>query len=80
MLNYLNSTFTFGNQTRDNFINSKVQICRRTYSFTHFRPRFSFGESGGSSPRRTRYTTRSTAISDSSSGSTPRREQAKSEM
>jgi len=43
-------------------------------TFSHFCACFSFGESrGGSSPRRTRNTSRSTAISDSSAGSTPRR-------
>ena len=30
MLNYLNTTFTFGKQAKDNFINRKVQ-CRPTY-------------------------------------------------
>jgi len=61
MHNYLNTTFTFGKQTKDNFINRKFQ-CRPTYSFTHFGARFSFGEShGGSSPRRTRNTSWSTA-------------------
>jgi len=34
MLNYLNTTFTFGKQTKDNFINRRVQ-CRPTYSFIH---------------------------------------------
>ena len=29
MLNYLNTTLTFGKQTKDNFINRKVQ-CRPT--------------------------------------------------
>jgi len=52
-----------------------------TRSFTHFRARFSFRESrGGSHPRRTRDSLRSTAISDSSAGSTPRLDQARSEM
>ena len=58
------NTFTFGKQTKDNFINRKVQ--RRptlhTHSFTHFGARFSFGESrGGNSPGRTRNTSRPTA-------------------
>ena len=40
MLNYLNTTFTFVKQTKDNFINRKIQ-CRPTYSFTHsFSPAF----------------------------------------
>jgi len=34
MLNYLNTTFTFGKQTKDSFINRKFQ-CRPTYSFIH---------------------------------------------
>jgi len=81
MLTYLNKSFTFGKQTKDNFINRKVQCRRTTHSFTHFRARFSFGESREcSSPRRTRNTSRSTAISDSSAGSTPRRYQANLEM
>ena len=64
MLNYLNTTFTFGKQITDNFINRKVQ-CRPTYSFTHFRARVSYGESrGDSSPRMTGNTSRSTALSD----------------
>jgi len=54
MLNYLNTTFTFGKQTKDNFINTKVQS-RPTYSSTHFRTRFSFGESREDSrPRMTK--------------------------
>ena len=32
---YLNTIFTFGKQTKDNFINRKFQ-CRSTYSLTHF--------------------------------------------
>jgi len=83
MPNYLNTTFTFGKQTKDNFINRKVQ-CRSTHSFTHSfahsRACFFFGEShGGSSPRRTRNISRSTAISDSSARPTSRRYQARSE-
>jgi len=46
MLNYLNTTFTFGKQIKDNFINRKVEY-RPTYSFTHFRASFSYGESRG---------------------------------
>ena len=34
MLNYLNTTSTFGKQTKDNFINRKFQ-CRPTYSLIH---------------------------------------------
>jgi len=34
MLNHLNTTFTFGKQTKNNFIYRKVQ-CRPTYSFIH---------------------------------------------
>ena len=80
MLIYLNTTSIFCKQTKDNFINRMVQ-CRPTYSITHFRASFSFGEiRGGSSPTKTRNTSRSTAISDSSGDSTPRRYQARSEM
>jgi len=43
---YLNSAFTFGKQTKDNFINRKFQ-CRSTYSFTHFRAHFSLGRVAG---------------------------------
>jgi len=46
MLNYLNTTFTFGKQSKDNFINRKFQ-CRPAYSFIHFCARFFFGESRG---------------------------------
>jgi len=47
----------------------------------HFRARFTHGEDRrGSSPRTTRNTSRSTAISGSSADSTPRREQARSEL
>jgi len=53
----------------------------RVHSFTHFCARFSFGENrGGSSPRKKRNTSRSTAISDSSVGSTPRWDQARSDV
>ena len=45
-----------------------------------FVPAFSLERVGGSSPRRTRNTSRSTAISDSSAGSTPRQDQARSEI
>jgi len=83
MLNYLNKTFTFGKQTKDNFINT-VESCNvglHPQSFTHFRAHFPFGVSrGGSSPRRTRNTSRSTAISHSSAGSTSRPDQARSKM
>jgi len=34
MLNYFNSTFTFGKPTKDNSLNRKVR-CRLTYSFIH---------------------------------------------
>jgi len=74
MLNYLNATFTFGKQTKDTFMTRKFQ-CGPTYSFTNFCARFCFGESrGGSSPRRARNISWSTAISHSSAGSTPTRE------
>jgi len=65
MLNYLNTTFTFGKQTKNNFINRKVQ-CRSTYSFLHsFSCQlFSWKSGGDSSPRWTRNTSRATAISD----------------
>jgi len=51
MLNYLNTTFTFDEQPKDNFINWKVQ-CRLAYSFIHS---FScqlylWGESRGQQP------------------------------
>ena len=74
ILNYLNTTFAFGKQTNDNFINRKFQF-RLAYSCTHFHASFTFGESrGGSSPRMTRNTSRSREISDNSAGSTPRRD------
>jgi len=81
MLNCLNTTFTFGKQTEDTFINRNFH-CRPTYSFIHsFSCPLFLGESRGrSSPRRTRNTSLSTAISDSSVHSTPRRDQARSEM
>jgi len=34
MINCLNTTFTFGKQTKDSFINRKFQY-KPTYSFTH---------------------------------------------
>ena len=40
MLNYLNTAFTFGKQTKDNFINRKFQ-CRPAFSC----PVFLWGES-----------------------------------
>jgi len=40
-LNYLNTTFNFGKQTKDNFINRKVQC--RPGPHTHFRARFFLG-------------------------------------
>jgi len=81
MLNYFSTTFTFGKQTKDKFINQFEYVGVHTHSFTHFRALFSIGEiRGGSSPRRTRNTSRLTAISDSSAGSTLRRAQARSEM
>jgi len=49
MLGYLNTTFTFGKQTKDNFINRKVQCrCRGMYSFIYSFscPFFPWGESG----------------------------------
>jgi len=67
------------------WINQTRRLCPSFYcappSPTHFRVRFSFGESrGGSSPRRTQNTLRSTAISDISADSTPRRDKGRSEM
>ena len=51
MLNYLNTTSTFGKQTKDNFINRKVQ-CMLTSSFIHsFAWPLSFGESRGAAAR-----------------------------
>jgi len=47
--NYLNTTFAFGKQTKNNFINRKVE-CRPTYLFTHFRAHFFFGEKRGAAP------------------------------
>jgi len=35
MLNYLDTTFTFGKQSKDNFINRKFQF-RPAYSFIHW--------------------------------------------
>jgi len=63
MLNYLNTTFTFGKQAKDNFINRNIQ-CRLTYKFIYsFSCPVSLGESRGDSrSRRTRNTSRSTAI------------------
>jgi len=59
----------------------RFSIGVHAHSFTHCHARFSFYESrGGSSPRRTRNTSRSIGISNSSAGSTPRRYQARSEM
>jgi len=81
MLNYLKTTFTFGKQTKDSFINRKFQ-CRPTHSLIHsiLCPLFLWEIRGGSSPRRTRNTSQSTAIPDSSAGSKPKRDQARSEM
>jgi len=47
----LNTTFTFGKQTKDNFINTKVK-CRRTYSFIYSFscPLFLCGELRGQQP------------------------------
>jgi len=47
----LNTTITFGKQTKDNFITRKVQ-CRRTHSFIHSFscPLFLWGESRGQPP------------------------------
>jgi len=47
--NYLNTTFAFGKQTKDNFTNRKVE-CRPAYLFTHFRAHFFFGEKRGAAP------------------------------
>jgi len=47
MLNYLNTIFTFGKQTEDNFINRKFQCTPATHSFTHFRAHFSYGGVAG---------------------------------
>jgi len=51
MLNYLNTTLTFGKQTEDNFINRKVQ-CRPTHSFicSFSCQLFLWGESRGQQP------------------------------
>ena len=51
MLNYLNTTLTFGKQTKDNFISRKVQ-CRPTHSFifSFSCPLFLRGESRGQKP------------------------------
>ena len=80
-LNCLNMCIHFGKQTKDNIINRMVQ-CRPTHSFIYsLSCPLSFGEiRGDSSPRRARNNARSTAIPDSSGGSTPRRDQARSEM
>jgi len=81
ILNYLNTAFTFGKRTKDTFINRTIQY---VYEFTDsliFVPAFFWGEGhGGSSPNRTRNTSRSTAISNGSACSTPRRDQERSEM
>ena len=81
MLNYLNTTLTFGKQTKDTFINRNFH-CRPRYSFVHSFscPLFPGESRGGNIRRRTRNTSRSTAISDSSAGSTPRWDQARSVM
>ena len=48
------------------------------YSFIHFESRFSSGEDvGGNTTRTNRNTSRFSATSDGSAGSTPRRDQAK---
>ena len=49
MLNYLNTTLTFGKQTKDNLINTKFQY-KPTYSFTHFRAHFLLRESREQQP------------------------------
>jgi len=51
MLNYLNTTFTLGRQSKDNLINRKVQG-RPTYSFIHSfsGPLFLLGELQGKQP------------------------------
>jgi len=48
---YLNTTFTFGKRTEDNFINRKVR-CRPTYAFIHSCscPLFLYGEPPGQQP------------------------------
>jgi len=66
ILNYLNTTFNFGKQTGDNFINRKVQY-KPIYSFIHSFSCLLLGESRGQqNPRMIRNTSRSTAISDGS--------------
>ena len=51
MLNYLNTTFTFGKQSKDNIINRKFQ-CRPAYSVIHsfLCPVFLWGVSRGQIP------------------------------
>jgi len=62
-------------------MNKKFQCRLHTHWETQFWARLSFGEiRRSSSPRRTRNTSRSTSISDSSSASKPKRGQARSEM
>jgi len=63
-------------------LNTKRKLVKiLIHLFVDFHARFSFGVGHeGSSPKRTRNTSRSTAISDSSAGSTPRRDQPKSGM
>jgi len=51
MLNYLDTTVTFGKQTEDSFINRRVQ-CRPIYSFIHsfWCLLFLWGDSRGQQP------------------------------
>ena len=59
-------------------LHAKIFMTKSIYWLIHFHARSSFGEGRvGSSPRRTRKTSRSTAISDSSAGSTPREDAQK---
>jgi len=70
----MNSEFlSFNNQSFVVKMSAKARV--------HFHTRFSSGEDrGGSSPRRSRNTSRFSAISGSSTGSTPRRDLPNSEM
>jgi len=81
MRNYWNTTFTFGKETKDNFINRKVQCRPHIHSLilmSAFRLWRVAGAAahGGSEIRQDQQH----AISDSSAVSTPRRDQARSEM
>jgi len=50
MLNYLNTALTFGKQTKDNFINGKVQCRYVRYAHSFSCPLFLWGESRGQQP------------------------------